>query len=105
MHRTLRLSLQFIRGFGGDLSVRFEEGTWAAWLYDLLKPDVTRIVVCDPRRNAGIAMGQESRIEPWLPLTTVLYVSFRADWLHREGRWKPLERKLKLLGCRIEFSI
>src|SRR5213594_504545 len=26
--------LQFIRGLGGDLHVTFEEGTWAAWLYD-----------------------------------------------------------------------
>ena len=28
--------LQFIRGLGGDVYVTFEEGTWAAWLYDLL---------------------------------------------------------------------
>src|SRR5438046_10647678 len=30
-------------------------------------------------------MGHESRIELWLPLTTVLLVSFRANWLRREG--------------------
>ena len=29
---------QFIQGLYGDLHVTFEEGTWAAWLYDLLKP-------------------------------------------------------------------
>jgi hypothetical protein len=40
--------LQFIQGLHGDLQVTFEEGTWAAWLYDLLKPYVTRVVVCDP---------------------------------------------------------
>jgi hypothetical protein len=39
--------LQFIRGLRGDLYLTFEEGTWAAWLYDLLKPHVTNIVVCD----------------------------------------------------------
>ncbi len=33
--------LQFIEGLGGDLHVTFEEGTGAAWLYDLLKPHVT----------------------------------------------------------------
>jgi hypothetical protein len=27
--------LQFIRGLRGDLRLTFEEGTWAAWLYDL----------------------------------------------------------------------
>jgi hypothetical protein len=29
--------LQFIQGLRGDVCVTFEEGTWAAWLYDLLK--------------------------------------------------------------------
>ncbi|PYT57157.1 MAG: hypothetical protein DMG35_20825, partial [Acidobacteria bacterium] len=32
--------LQFIQGLQGNLYVTFEEGTWAAWLYDLLKPHV-----------------------------------------------------------------
>src|SRR5207247_7948864 len=44
--------LQFIQGLCGDLYVTFEEGTWAAWLYDLLRPHVTNIVVCDRRPNA-----------------------------------------------------
>jgi len=30
----------------------FEEGTSADWLNDLLKPPVSRLVVCDPRKNA-----------------------------------------------------
>ena len=38
--------LQFIQGLRGDLHVTFEEGTWATWLYDLLKPHVTKVVVC-----------------------------------------------------------
>ncbi len=41
--------LQFIEGLRGDVHVTLEEGTWAAWLYDLLKPHVTKVVVCDPR--------------------------------------------------------
>ena len=38
-------------------------------------------------------MGHESQIEPWLPLTTVLLVSFRADWLRREEAMKTATRK------------
>jgi hypothetical protein len=38
-------------------------------------------------------MGHESRIEPWLPLTTVLLVSFRADWLRREEAMKTAGRE------------
>lgn len=52
--------LQFIQGLRGNLNVTFEEGTWAAWLYDLLKPHVTKIVVCDPRKNALLKEGNKS---------------------------------------------
>src|SRR3989441_1262741 len=52
--------LEFIRGLHGSLHVTFEEGTWAAWLYDLLKPHVTKVVVCNPRRNALLKEGSKS---------------------------------------------
>jgi transposase InsO family protein len=50
--------LQFTRG--GNLLVTFEEGTWAAWLYDLLKPYVTQVTVCNPRKNALLKSGNKS---------------------------------------------
>jgi transposase len=40
--------------------VTFEEGTWAAWLYDLLKPHVSKLVVCNPRKNALLKTGNKS---------------------------------------------
>ena len=43
--------LQFMRGLRGSLQATFEEGTCAARLHDLLKPHVTHLVVCDPRKN------------------------------------------------------
>jgi transposase len=52
--------LQFFRGLSGNLQVTFEEGTWAAWLYDMLKPPVTKIVVCNPRKNALLKEGSKS---------------------------------------------
>ena len=42
--------LQFMHGLRGSLRVTFEEGTWASWLYDLLKPHVSEVLVCDPRK-------------------------------------------------------
>jgi hypothetical protein len=42
--------LEFFGGLHGSLFVTFEEGTWAAWLYDLLKPHVTEVLVCNPRK-------------------------------------------------------
>src|ERR1700752_2547249 len=52
--------LQFIRGLRGSLLVTFEEGTSAAWLYDLLKPYVANVLVCDPRKNALLKDGSKS---------------------------------------------
>src|SRR5258708_10933921 len=52
--------LQFVQGLRGSLHVTFEEGTWAAWLYDLLRPHVTKVVVCDPRKNALLKTGNKS---------------------------------------------
>src|ERR1700678_1487062 len=57
---TASMILQFIDGLRGDLQVTFEEGTSAAWLYDLLKPHVTKLVVCDPRKNASLREGNQS---------------------------------------------
>lgn len=43
----------YIRGIGGTIHLTFEEGTQASWLYDLLKPYVSELIVCDPRYNKG----------------------------------------------------
>src|SRR5438552_10580402 len=52
--------LQFFAGLRGTLSVTFEEGTWSVWLYDLLKPHVDKLVVCNPRKNALLKDGNKS---------------------------------------------
>src|SRR5258708_14611004 len=52
--------LQCNHGLLGDLHATCEEGTWAAWLYDLMKPDVTEVLVCDPRKNALLKEGSKS---------------------------------------------
>src|ERR1700690_3703008 len=52
--------LEFLQGLQGSLSVTFEEGTSAAWLHDLLKPHVSQLVVCDPRKNALLKDGSKS---------------------------------------------
>ena len=52
---VLETSAQAVRDFfhslRGELHVTFEEGTLAAWLYDLVEPLVHRVVVCNPRHN------------------------------------------------------
>ena len=52
--------LQFICGLHGSLSVTSEDGTWVALLHDLLQPHGTRVLVCDPRKNAQLKAGNKS---------------------------------------------
>src|ERR1700739_25441 len=52
--------LQFIHGLQGELHITWEEGTWAAWLYDLLQPHVHQVLVCNPRRNALLQEGSKN---------------------------------------------
>src|ERR1700680_3585243 len=52
--------LQLFHGLSGSLHVTFEEGTCAAWLHDLLQPHVTKVVVCDPRKNALLKVGNKN---------------------------------------------
>jgi len=52
--------LEFFAGLRGRLVVTFEEGTSAGWLYDLLRPHVARLVVCNPRKNSLLKAGNKS---------------------------------------------
>ena len=40
---------EFFDALAGTVHVAFEEGTQAQWLYDLLRPRVGRVIVCDLR--------------------------------------------------------
>jgi transposase len=52
--------LDFLQGLRGTLHVTFEEGTHSAWLHDLLVRRVSKLVVCNPRRNALLKAGNKS---------------------------------------------
>src|ERR1700746_3807527 len=52
--------LQLIHGLRGELHVTWEEGTWAAWLHDLLQPQVHQVLVCNPRGNALLKEGSKN---------------------------------------------
>ena len=83
--------LQFLNGLRGDVHVTFEEGAWAAWLYDLLKPHVSEVLVCNPRKNALLKDGSKSdRIDAhkrsWgiaCTGTQVYAPRHRSEWLGR----------------------
>ncbi len=54
--RNLILHAQELRTrFRGELHLVLEEGEMAQWIAGVLRPEVTRLVVSDPKRNAWIA--------------------------------------------------
>jgi len=83
--------LQFIRGLRGSLSVTFEEGTWAAWLHDLLQPHVTRVVVCDPRKNALLKVGNKNDRIDARKLSELLYLNKLSSVYHGEPGIRTLK--------------
>jgi len=52
--------LAFLQGIRGSVWVTFEEGTSAAWLCDLVRPHVAKVIVCDPRKNALLNAGNKN---------------------------------------------
>jgi len=73
--------VQVLQGLRGELHVTLEEGTWVAWLHDVLKPHVYEIVVCNPRRNALLKEGSKSDKVDGRKLAELL----RAGGLERMG--------------------
>ena len=83
--------VQFVQGLRGDLHVTLEEGTWAAWLYDLLRPYVREVLVCDPRKNALLKVGNKSdRIDAG-KLAELLYLNRLTPVYHGEHGVRALQ--------------
>jgi len=51
---------EFLRLLPGTVHVTFEEGTQAAWLYELMRPLVAEVIVCNPRENKLLKAGNKS---------------------------------------------
>jgi transposase len=87
--------LEFLLGLRRNVHVTFEEGTWAAWLYDLLKPHVTKVVVCNPRKNAWLGDGNKDDKTDARKLAELLRGNFLKPVYHGEtgiGTLKELTR-------------
>jgi len=83
--------LEFIHGLRGSLSVTFEEGTWAAWLHGLLHPHVTRVVACDPRKNALLKVGNHNDRMDARKLSELLYLNKLSPVYHGEQSIRTLK--------------
>src|SRR2546425_13369167 len=87
--------VEFIEGLHGTLSLTFEEGTSAAWLHDLLKPHISRLVVCDPRRNALLKDGNKSDRIDARKLAELLYLNKLNPVYHGEHGTRALKELVR----------
>jgi hypothetical protein len=96
--------LDFIRGLRGELHVTFEERTWATWLYDLLKPHVRKLVVCDPRQNRRQG-NKNDRIDA-RELSDRLYMNKLSSVYHGGAGWRGRSEQILLhqVGCEARKS-
>lgn len=83
--------VQFLLGLRGELHVTLEEGTWSAWLYDLLKPHVQELVVCNPRRNALMKEGNKSDKIDARKLADLLRGGYLSSVYHGENGLRTLK--------------
>src|SRR6266545_2714028 len=69
---TVSAIRDFLRGLSGTLHLTFEEGTQAQWLFDLTRPLVSELLVCNPRENHSIKHGNKSDQKDARQLATLL---------------------------------
>ena len=83
--------LEFLDGLRGTLHVTFEEGTYSAWLYDLLVRRVSKVVVCNPRKNALLKAGNKSDRIDALKLAELLRSGMLSPVYHGENSTRTLQ--------------
>lgn len=89
----------FLRGLRGQLHLTFEEGTQAQWLYDLTRPLVAEVLVCNPRLNHSRSRDNKSDRLDALKLATEL----RAGLLKPVYHGSPQTQTLKQLAHNYEM--
>jgi transposase len=86
--------IRLIQSLSAPLQVTFEETTQASWLYDVVRPFVTKVVVCDPRHNKVLSEGSKADKVDARKLAELL----RAGMLRSVYHGHDATRKLKQLA-------
>ncbi len=83
--------VEFLDGLRGALQVTFQEGTYSAWLHDLLVRRVSKVVVCNPRKNALLKAGNKSDRIDALKLAELLRGGLLSAVYHGENSTRTLQ--------------
>ena len=96
--------LDFIKGLRGQVEVTFEEGTHAAWLYDVLKQTTATVIVCDPRRNRLLQDGNKSDKVDARKLAQLLRAGLLSPVYHGEHGTRDLKELVRSYEYLVEDS-
>lgn len=96
---------QFLRSLRGDVRVTFEEGTQASWLYEVVRPLVSQVIVCDPRRNALLEEGSRGDRVDALKLAQLLRAGMLRAVYHGERGTRALKELVQSYNCLVSDTI
>jgi len=89
---TARSLVTVIKAIPGRVRLTFEEGIHATWLYDLMRPHVAELVVCDPRKNRLVVDGNKSDVVDARKLAGLLRGGFLKAVYHGENGTRNLKQ-------------
>lgn len=89
----------FFQSLRGELHVTFEEGTLAAWLYDVVEPLVHRLIVCNPKHNRKrMGSNRNDRIDA-ATLAELLRLNAVQAVYHGEHGTRTLKHLMRSYEC------
>jgi transposase len=80
----------WVSGLGSGVHLTFEEGPYAAWLYELIEPLVAELVVANARRHLGTGEGKSDRLDA-RDLAERLRGGFLVPVYHDRSRLRDLQ--------------
>ncbi len=92
----------YLDGLRGEIHVTFEEGNHAAWLYDVIKPLVRHLVVCNPKHNHLLKKGSKSDRIDALKLAELLRLNALKPVYHGEHGTRTLKELVRCYECMVK---
>jgi transposase len=89
----------FLKSLRGNVYVTFEEGTQAEWLHDVIRPLVSKVIVCDPRRNKLLLEGNKGDRVDALKLAQLLRAGMLRAVYHGDKGVRALKELVRNYNC------
>src|SRR5215211_3390029 len=96
--------LDSLKSLRGRVEVTFEEGTHAAWLYDVLHKSAAGVIVCDPRKNRLLQEGNKSDRVDARKLAQLLRAGLLSPVYHGQHGTRDLKELVRSYEYLVEDS-